>query len=154
MTTSGWVVDASGKERYVASFYPAGLSQTEAFQTEGFIYLAFSHKDKHWPDLPDLLNKQNAGAKNHYRMPKIEYIDTIERDDCTVTLRIIDAEEMGSTIEYTIFLDYQNVILYMSLLTPRDKEKHYLKKLEWIAQKLIKGNVILDKNDKPMNVKI
>ena len=54
----GWVVDASGEGHYVASFYPAGLSQEEAFHTEGFIYFAFSHKDKNWPDLPDLLNKQ------------------------------------------------------------------------------------------------
>lgn len=101
-----------------------------------------------------MLNKQKVGAENHYRLPKIEYINTIERDDCAVTLRVIDAEEMNSTIEYTIFLDYPNVIIYMTLLTPRAKEKEYLKKLEWIAQKLIKGNVLFDKNNKPMNVKL
>ena len=73
----GWIVDATGGNgRYVASFYPAGLSQEEAFHTEGFIYLVFSHKDKEYPDLPDLLNKQKVGAENHYRSPKIEYINT------------------------------------------------------------------------------
>lgn len=150
----GWVVDATGQGPYVASFFPAGLSQNEAFHNEGFIYLSFSHKDKQWPDLPDLLNKQNVGAKNHYRLPKIEYINTIEREDCGVTLRVIDAVEMGSTIEYTIFLDYPSVIIYMTLLAPRAKDKKYLKKLEWIAQKLIKGNVLFDKNNKPLNVKL
>ena len=60
----GWIVDATGGNgRYVASFYPAGLSQEEAFHTEGFIYLVFSHKDKEYPDLPDLLNKQKSVRK-------------------------------------------------------------------------------------------
>ena len=150
----GWIVDGSPQGPYVASFYPAGLSQEEAFHTEGFIYLGFSHKTKEWPDLPDLLDKQKAGAKSHYTLPRIEYIDTIEREDCNLTLRIIDAVEMGKTIEYTIFLDYPNVIIQLTLLTDRSKEKTYLKKLEWIAQKLIKGNVIFDKNSQPMNVRL
>jgi hypothetical protein len=148
----GWVVDSSPQGRYVASFYPAGLTHDVAFHTEGFIYLSFSHKNKDWPDLPDLLNKQKLNAENHYFHPKIEYIETIEREDCITTLRVIDAIEMGKTIEYTIFLDYPNVILYMTLLTNRTKEKTYLKKLEWIAQKLIKGNLLFDINNNPINL--
>ncbi len=151
---TGWVVDASPQGQYVASFYPAGLSQEEAFHTEGFIYLTFSHKDKNWPDLPDLLNKQSLNIKKHYQHPKVEYIETIEREDCSLTMRVIDTMEMGNTIEYTIFLDYPNVIIYLSLLTNREKENQYLKKLEWIAQKLIKGNVIFDKNENPINVQL
>jgi len=123
----GWVVDASGGSGYAASFYPAGLSQYEAFHTSSFVYLAFSHKDKNWPDLPDLLKKQNDEAKKHYNNPKIEFLDTVKREDCSLTLRVIDAVEMGDTTEYTIFLDYPNVILYMTLLTRRDEEKKSLK---------------------------
>lgn len=149
---NGWVVDGAPLRQYVASFYPAGLSQEEAFRTEGFIYLSFSHKDKKWPDLPDLLNKQKANAENGYEFPKIEYIETIQREDCNVILRVIDAAEMGNKIEYTIFLDYPNVIICLTLLSDRSKEKPYLKKLEWIAQKLIKGNVLFDKNGQPMNM--
>jgi len=136
---------------YVTSFYPAGLSHEEAISGEGYIYLAFSHKDNVWPDLPDLLQKQNLGAKDHYRNPTIEYIDTIERKDCQTLLRVIDAEEMGNTIEYTIFLDFPKVIIYMTLLSPRDKEKEYLNKLQWTAEKLIKGNVVVNRAGKPMN---
>ena len=148
----GWVVDNSQRGPYVASFYPAGLSHQEAFQTEGFIYFQFSHKDKNCPDFPDLLTKQKVSSEDHYDLPKIEYIDTIKREDCSVTLRVIDAKEMGRTVEYTIFLDYPSVIIHMTLLTPRNKESDYLKKLEWIAQKLIKGNVLFDKSEKPINV--
>ncbi len=150
----GWVVDGAPQGPYAASFYPAGLSQEEAFHEEGFIYLVFSHKGKNWPDLPDLLEKQSLASKNHYHLPKIEYIETIEREDCSLMLRVIDAVEMGNTIEYTMFLDYPNVIIYLTLLTNREKEKQYLKKLEWISQKLIKTNIILDKNGNPMNMKV
>jgi len=150
----GWVVDASGGNGYVASFYPAGLSQDEAFHAFSFVYLAFSHKDKHWPDLPDLLAKQNDAARKHYQNSKIEYMDTVQREDCSLTLRVIDAVEMGDTIEYTIFLDYPNVILYMTLLSKRTEEKKSLRKLEWIAEKLIKGNVIFDQNKRPINVQL
>ena len=78
----------------------------------------------------------------------------MQREDCSLTLRIIDAVEMGDTIEYTIFLDYPNVILYMTLLTKRAEEKKSLRKLEWIAEKLIKGNVIFDQNKRPINVQL
>jgi len=150
----GWVVDAKRGKRYLASFYPAGLTQAEAYHAAGFIYLAFSHKDKDWPDLPALLNKQNEGAKKHYNNPKIEYLDTVKREDCTLTLRVIDAHEMGESIEYTMFLDYPSVIMYMTLLTLRKEEKDCLKKLEWITEKLIKGNVIFNKNAYPINVQM
>ena len=116
--------------------------------------MAFSHKDKQWPDLPDLLRKQELTSKQHYHLPKIEYINTIKREDCNLILRVLDAKEMGNTIEYTLFLDYPRVIIYLTLLTDATKEKQYLKKLEWIGEKLIKGNVIFDENCKPLNVKI
>ncbi len=150
----GWVVDGAPQGPYVASFYPAGLSQGEAFHTEGFIYFGFNHKDKNFPSLPDLLEKQSLKTKEYYHLPKIDYIDTIKREDCSLTLRVIDAAEMENIIEYTMFLDYPNVIIYLTLLTNREKEKQYLKKLEWISQKLIKTNIILDKNANPMNMKV
>jgi hypothetical protein len=150
----GWVVDGSGGSGYVASFYPAGLSQGEAFQTEGFIYVVFSDKNKDWPDLPDLLNRQKKRAEEHYKNPKIEYINTIKRDDCGVSLRVIDAVELGSTIEHTVFLDFPQVIIFLTLLTPRSKEKKYLKRLQWIAEKLIKGNVIFGQDSLPINVNL
>ncbi len=143
----GWIVDAARrKEPYVASFYPAGLSREEALRMGGFIYLDFSHKDKEYPDLPDLLNRHKVNVENHhhYESPGIEYINTIKREDCNVTPRVIEAINLGNIIGYTIFLDYPNVILFMTLLAERAKEKAYLKKLEWIAQKLIKVNILFD----------
>ncbi len=148
----GWIVDGSPKGPYLASFYPAGLSQEEAFHTEGFIYLCFSHKDKNYPDLSSLLAKQKENIEKHYTLPKISYIDTIHRKDCLTIMRIIEAQQMKNTIEHTIFLDFPTVIIFLTLLSPIEKQEQYVKKLEWIAQKLIKGNIILKKNGKSSNL--
>lgn len=102
--------------------------------------------------MPHLLNVQKLNAMEHYKNPKIEYLDTIKREDCVPLLRVIDAEQMGDTIEYTMFLDFSTVILFMVSLTPRKKENSYLKKLEWVAEKLIKGKIILKGRDKTLKV--
>jgi len=150
----GWVVDASGADHCSAVFYPAGLSKREAFETEGFISLTFSHKNKQWPNLQHLLEIQKKDAEEHYGEFRLEYINTIERDDCNVIMRVIESPKMRDTIDYTIFLDFNSTIIYMTLLTYREKEAHYVKKLEWIAQKLKKGNVVFDKNERPLNLGI
>jgi len=148
----GWVVDASQNGPYVASFYPAGMSQEEALSAKEFIYLSFSHKDRKWPNLAHLLATQKKSAEEHYNNPKIEYLNTIKRKDCSVTLRVLDAQEHSDTIEYTIFLDFPGVIIFMTLLSPTSKKQPNLKKLEWLAQKSLKGNVVLDKTARPVNL--
>ncbi|WP_108126185.1 restriction endonuclease [Saccharospirillum mangrovi] len=150
----GWVVDASGRGPSPAVFYPAGLSQQEAFEREGFISLSFSHKNKEWPDLATLLDKQKLAAEQHYQQLKMEYIDTIKREDCTVVMRVIEAPLMGNSIDYTIFLDFKESVIFMTLITYKDKEDRYVKKLEWIAQKLIKGKVLFDRNENPININL
>jgi len=137
----GWIIDAAPKGPYVASLYPAGLSQNEAANTDGFIYLVFSHKDKALPDMDSLISMQEQELRQHYRKPKIKYIDTISRKDCNTKMRIIEMVEVDHTRDITIFLDYPNVVLFLTLLTPVNKMAKYKKKLEWIAQKLIKGKV-------------
>ena len=147
----GWIVDGSQISRtFRATFYPAGLSLNEAFDTKRLIYLVFSDKDKNWPNLPHLLevHKNNLQYKN----PKIEYLDGIYRDDCVSLWRVIDAVEMGDVIEHTVFLDFPTVIIFLTLLTPRSKETEYTQKLRWICEKLIKGNVIVNEKGEPCNI--
>ena len=149
----GWILDAAGKKGdYVASLYPAGLTHDEALAVEGFIYVVFSHKDRKWPDLPHLLANQDAGIKESYRHPRFEYIRTIKRDDCDTRLRVLDTQELGNRMEYTLFLDFPEVILFFNLLTPRVKADEYRRKLEWIGEKLIKGKVIYSASKKPIRI--
>jgi hypothetical protein len=52
------------------------------------------------------------------------------------------------TLEYTLFLDFPDVIIFIVLLTPTSKEREYLKKLEWVGQKLIKGKMLYEHLEK------
>ena len=146
----GWILDAVPKGPYVASLYPAGLSQAEAFELEGFIYIVFSHKDKKWPNLDHLLKTHEDGIRRSYKNPRIEYLNTLHRDDCATRLRVLETTEIEPRVEYTLFLDFPEVIIFFNLLAPRDKMGTYSKKLEWIAEKLIKGKMILDASTSPL----
>lgn len=148
----GWVVDAAPNGKYLCSFYPAGLTQTEAFHGEGFIYLSMSKKDRKWPDLDHLLETQKSNMVQHYRLPRIEFIGTIKREDCEVRMRVVETKEVPNTLEYTIFMDFGEVIIFMTLLTPRDKEERYRKKLEWIAERLSECVLVLDPSGVPASI--
>jgi hypothetical protein len=148
----GWILDAAPKGPYIAALYPAGLSEEEAASTEGFIYVMFSHKDSKWPNMKHLLEVQEREIKQHYSTPRLDYVDNpIQRDDCKTTLRILEAPDLKHTLEFTLFLDFPEVILFLNLLTPRSKEKSYRRKLEWVAQKLIKGKMIYDASKRPLS---
>ena len=152
-TPDGWIVDGTQVSNVsCATFYPVGLSLDEALHTKEFIYLVFSHKDKNWPNLPHLLEVHKNNSYLHYRNPKIEYLDGVYRSDCVSLWRVIDAVEMGDTIEHTVFLDFPTVVIFLTLSTPRSKESEYTQKLRWICEKLIKGNIIVNEKGEPCNI--
>lgn len=149
---TGWVIDNNPKGLYIASIYPAGLSQDEAFHTEGFMYIIFSHKDKNLPDLKSLCKKQDEAISRKYNNPRYEYVSTIKREDCNTLLRILEMEEHPTTIDCTLFLDFTDITIFITLLTPRTKYSDYLKKLEWIGEKLVKGKIIYKIDGNPLSV--
>lgn len=148
----GWVLDGRPRGPSPAFLYPAGLTWEEAFAGEGFIYLTFSKKDANWPDLAHLLRIQETNIRAAYQQPRIEYAATIQRQDCQTRLRVLETRELEPRNEYTIFLDFPDVILFLSLLTPHTKASIYLKKLEWVAEKLVKAKALLDTSGRPIRI--
>jgi hypothetical protein len=146
----GWVVDASPPKPHLAAFYPTGLSLGEAFHNEGYIYFAYSKKDAKWPNLDHLLLEQEKGIRAHYKNPRFAHEPITLRDDCVCRVRHLEADEIPTTIESTLFLDFPDVIVYLNLLSPRSKHAEYLKKLFWIAEKLIKVKVLYDGRAQPL----
>lgn len=141
----GWIIDNTRRRGFLASLYPAGLVFEDLERNgEGFIYIVYSKKDSKLPNLDDLLKIQEAGIKKTYTAPKIEFIPTIERQDCEVLMRVIDAPELGEFLDYTVFLNYEEFVFFLCAITPRKKEKDYIRKLKWTAEKLIRGTVVLD----------
>jgi len=110
-----------------------------------------SIKDSQWPNLDYLLETQETNLVQHYRFPRIEFIGTIKRDDCNVRMRVVERAEVPDTLEFTIFMDFPEVIIFMTLLTPRDKSDSYVKKLEWIAERMSKGVLVIDPSGTPIS---
>lgn len=146
----GWVVDSTPPKPQLAAFYPMGLSREEAIRTDGYIYFAYSKKDAKWPDLAHLMETQAEGIRSHYRNPRFDHEPIQLRDDCPCRIRHLETEDNPNTIESTLFLDFSDVVIYLVLLAPRAKHSEYLKKLRWVAEKLIKVTVLYDTTTKPL----
>ncbi len=140
----GWIIDSRSEPIFPASFYPAGLSRNEGFHREGFMYINFiekgfcfiptlhdilelqilnSNKGFYISSLNDIFELQSIKLNQDYSGAKIEYISTIERRDCTCKLRVVDAKKLQdcNTLEYTLFLDFSDVVIFIVLLTPINK---------------------------------
>lgn len=148
----GWVIDANPQGPYLASIYPAGMSQEEAFHNDGFIYLIFSHKDTKMPDLNSLIAYQDREARQRYRAPKFEFMQGIERKDCSTRMRILTSDSFPNTVDCTMFMDFPETVLFATLLSPKIKLDAYQRKLEWVCRKLLKGKVIHDATGKPASI--
>ncbi|WP_404790367.1 restriction endonuclease [Altericista sp. CCNU0014] len=148
----GWIIDSRTENSFLASLYPAGLSRREGFHLEGFIYINFFNKDSNAPKLANLLEIQEIKLNKQYSNVQIEYLPTIGREDCNCKLRIVNSAKMQDckTLEYTLFLDFIDVVIFLVLLTPINKEREYVKKLEWVGQKLIKGKMLYDNMGQPL----
>ncbi len=146
----GWIVDASPPHPQLVAFYPHGLSQQEAFRFDGYIYLSYSNKNGERSSLEHLLQTQERNIRAHYQSPRFEHETIHVRDDCSCRLRHLEADEIPSTVESTLFLDFPDVTIFLNLLAPKLKHPDYLKKLLWIAEKLIKLAVLYDALEKPL----
>ena len=137
----GWIIDSKPNGPYLASMYPSGLTQEEALRIREFMYVLFSDKDEKLPDLDSLIKMQDQKTRDRYRSPHFEYRTSIERPDCKTRIRIIEAEEYKPTLDCTLFLDFPEVVLSITLLSPKKDFDENLKKLEWVGKKLVKGGV-------------
>lgn len=145
----GWVIDATPNANALASLYPLGLSEPDAFKNEGYMYINFIKKDSEYPNLITLTSKQDEKIRLHFPVAKIEYIDTIKRDLGNVMLRVAEIGENYKGLEYTLFVDFKDFIAFIVLLEPYEKRGEYFKKLEWTGQRLVPGKIVYDSRNEP-----
>ncbi len=147
----GWVIDADVFDGAVAAIVPAGLSSREAITDDGFIYVKFSRKDRGLPTLQSLLDLQERRVREQYPLAKFDHFDEKLREE-PVLLRIGEISEHYGGLEYSIFIDFGEFILFLVLLAPIDKSDEYLKKLKWIAEKIMPGKMISDSRGRPLSI--
>lgn len=138
----GWIIDINPPKPQLAAIHPLGTTLSQAFHTEGYIYVMASIKDANWPTLDALLATQQLEIVQHYSNPRFQQDDVSIRDDCRTVIRTLEAAELQHTTEATLFIDFEKAVLFLNLLSPSEKYNDYYRKLIWIAEKLQRLNVI------------
>jgi hypothetical protein len=146
----GWLIDASPPNPQLAALYPLGLKRDEAFHKEGYIYVSYSRKDASWPSLDHLLQTQEEGIRRHYSLPRVDYETRVLWDERIARVRHLEASELPDTCESTLFLDFDDHIIYLNLLAPRAKHEIYLGNLFWVAEKLIPLKIVYGPDSLPI----
>ena len=108
----GWVIDATPDANALASLYPLGLSESDAFSKEGYMYINFIKKDSVYLNLTTLTKMQDEEIRLNFPAAKIEYVDTIKRDLGDVMLRVAEIGENYKGLEYTLFVNFKDFIAF------------------------------------------
>lgn len=129
----GWVVDATQYAGVLATLYQRGLTLIESQTKREWIYANIWVKDDIIKSLDELLQHQEQDTLKHDSSAKITYLNTIKRTDFLTKLRVIDTAGYP-TLEYTGFVEFEDVIFFCVMFTPEELKKKNIRKLETIIQ--------------------
>ncbi len=134
----------------VCSLSPLGYEAREAFENSSYMYVNFWHKDSQIYTIDDLNRLQAYKMKNYYRMgingSNIGEACTSVLEDREYEAQLRNIRFGDHTMESTLFVDFEDFILVIVLLSDITKELEYdnreVEKLIWIGERLKPGNVI------------
>jgi len=128
----GWVVDATqyGKPNGPAHLYQRGSDFPDAFKRGEIMYVQFWDRKKDGHDLTALQAIQDARIKNSDPNADIEYLSTISRNDAKTALRKAIIPKYVDVREYTGFVEFDEFIFFVVLLTPHNLSQRNIRKLE------------------------
>lgn len=125
----GWVVDARENDSFLCALYQRGLSLDRAREQGEFMYISFW--DITLPDrnVESVLKIHSDNILEGDKNTVIEYIDTIARDDSKVVMCRAESHHF-EYVEYTGFIIFEEFMFMCVLITPKNREKPNLRKLE------------------------
>lgn len=132
----GWIIDGFKSHDWLASIYQQGLTLDQAMQNKEYMYVQFWDRKKENHTLDDLLNLQEEIFKETDPDAKIEYRPTIKRKDANTVLRVTHIKN-DPTAEYTGFIEFPDFIFFCVMLTPENKSKKNIRKLENILETVL-----------------
>ncbi len=128
----GWVIDATQYERPSgrAHIYQRGSNIHDAFARGEIMYVQFWDRKKDGLDLEALTALQEKRMKSSFPDITIEYLPTINRNDGQTRLRQAIIPKYADIREYTGFIQFEEFIFFVVLLTPHNLAKRNVRKLE------------------------
>jgi hypothetical protein len=133
----GWVIDARKSPAWTACLYQRGISLEEAMQASEWMYVKFSMKDEKVKSLEELLQIQETYMRHRRPDGKIDFLDSVRREDGTRTLIRRFKTASYPSPEYTGFVDFDKFIFFCVLFSPVELQEKNLRKLRYIMRRVL-----------------
>lgn len=123
----GWVADGSKHDPFIATLYQRGLRMEQAVENKEFMYI--NYYDLLKTTIEEVLKSHRKNLLAEDPKTKIEFLQTIKRNDAKVLLCV--ATSLGCpVIECTGFIVFPKFIFMCVLITPENRRKQNIRKLE------------------------
>lgn len=127
----GWVVDSTQGEGCLCTMYRRGLDVKIAEKEKEFLYINFWDRKKTPLTAAELDNLQVEQMKLVGLSVEVSHRQTVKRKDAKTRLRFVTIKQY-KCIEVTGFIELKDTILFAVLLTPIEKQKQNIRRLEHV----------------------
>lgn len=138
----GWIVDATQGEGYLASMYQRGIGVETAKKKMEFLYVNCWNRVAD-PLTAEELDEHQVASMRSFGAVAVSHRPTVQRSDAVTRLRIADVKEYNC-LEVTGFLEFHDVIFFAVLLTPRERQRSNIRRLESVLRQAIPMKVKYD----------
>ena len=145
----GWIIDADRRKGCIATLYQRGLDWETAVKKKEFLYINFWDRSRDKLTAAELDERQVASMRLSGPVT-VSHRAIFRRSDAITRLRIAEVERY-KCLEVTGFLEFDDVIFFAVLLTPRETQVSNIRRLESILRrarpiKLKRDNTLLIAN--------
>jgi hypothetical protein len=141
----GWVLDLKDSINNFATLFQRGLTLKEAQKKNEWMYVQFWKKEKPDFTIENLIKLQNEYIQENTKA-EFEYKTGPKRKDNNKTkIRIADVESYPS-LEVTGFIEFDEVIFYVVLFTPKELLNKNIRKLQYLLSIAIPADIKFNNN--------
>ncbi|WP_321307680.1 restriction endonuclease [Marinifilum fragile] len=143
----GWVLDLNSKVNRFASIHQRGQTLEEAQKRNEWMYMEFCVKYEDITNIDSLIEIQNKEILKFDKKTKFDYNKLVKRTD-KVSTKIRIAEFSGnSTLEVTGFIEFEEHIFFVVLITPVELLSKNIRKLQHILKVSTPLEVVFDNTE-------
>lgn len=141
----GWVLDLKNSINDFATLFQRGLTLEEAQKKNEWMYIQFWKKEKSDFTIENLIELQNEYIQENTKA-EFDYITGAKRKDNNKTkIRIANIDNYPS-LEVTGFIEFDEIIFFIVLFTPKELLNKNLRKLQYLLSIATPAKIEFDNN--------
>ena len=130
----GWVADLNNSVNSFATYHQRGISLEEAQMKDEWMYMNFYLRLHPEIDIESLIEEQNKAILESEPNTTFRYSSKVKRDDGVKTKIRIAETENDSLVEVVGFIQFEEAIFFIVLLTPRELLNKNFRKLQFMLK--------------------